>query len=78
MIDFFAWCNEKGLDIPVEVQDTSDAVKEDRAHTGAKEPLYPPQYFAGQYPPSYKTPIAADSAYYQSINKQQKPSVVSK
>lgn len=69
MKNFISWCEEKGLDVPT--------LAEDRAHTGAKEPLYPPQYFAGQYPPSYKTPIAADSAYYQSINKQQKPSVVS-
>ena len=63
MIDFITWCQEKGLDLP-EVPKT-----EDRKRTGAKEGLYPPQYYAGQYPGLAKTPSAADSAYYQSVNK---------
>lgn len=63
MNDFYTWCQEKGLDLP-EV-----AKNEERKRTGAKEGLYPPQYYAGQYPAAAKTPAAADSAYYQSINK---------
>lgn len=66
MIDFVTWCKEKGL--PVEPVSTN----EDRKRTGAKEGLYPPQYYAGQYPGLYKTPSAADSAYYQSVNKGSK------
>jgi hypothetical protein len=64
MIDFKTWCQEKGLDLP------TVTTTEDRKRTGAKEGLYPPQYYAGQYPALWKTPAAADSAYYQSINKK--------
>lgn len=64
MIDFIKWCEEKKL--PLDAVTTTEAVR----RTGAKEGLYPPQYFAGQYPALSKTPNAADSAYYQSINKK--------
>lgn len=67
MIDFKQWCADKGLDVPATEEPTTN---EDRNRTGSKEGLYPPQYFAGQYPALWKTPGAADSAYYQSINKK--------
>lgn len=72
MHDFITWCQEKGLDLPSlqEAPESKPATNEDRKRTGAKEGLYPPQYYAGQYPGLYKTPSAADSAYYQSINKK--------
>ncbi len=63
MIDFITWCAGKNLPL-------TPLTNEDRKRTGAKEGLYPPQYYAGQYPGLYKTPHAADSAYYQSINKK--------
>ena len=72
MIDFKQWCADKSLELPeiTETPEAKPATNEDRNRTGSKEGLYPPQYFAGQYPPAWKTPGAADSAYYQSINKK--------
>lgn len=72
VLKFVDWCAEKGLELPElneQPPQTQDVVDEKAQRTGCKEPLYPPQYFAGQYPGLYKTPIAADSAYYQSIKK---------
>ena len=71
MPSFLQWCEKRNLELPVyEVPEEKDTANENRARTGAKEGLYPPQYFAGQYPAAWKTPVAADSAYYQSINKK--------
>ena len=74
IINFQDWCAEKNLDLgELKEQPKSDKpTNEQGARTGAKEGLYPPQYWAGQYPADYKTPFAADSAYYQSINKKKK------
>ena len=62
--DFIGFCYDAKLELPYAIVD------ENRARTGAKEGLYPPQYFAGQYPALWKIPVAADSMYYQSINKK--------
>lgn len=76
VIDFFTWCNEESQELPFsqvpqnEEPESDDATSENRKRTGAKESLYPPQYYAGQYPALWKVPSAADSPYYQSINKK--------
>ena len=62
--DFIGFCSDQKLELPYAIID------EQGARTGSKEPLYPPQYYAGQYPALWKIPIAADSMYYQSINKK--------
>lgn len=73
--DFFAFCADMKLELPFaqvpanEAPESEPATSESRKRTGAKEGLYPPQYYAGQYPALWKIPSAADSAYYQSINK---------
>lgn len=75
MPTFLDYCINNELELPyVEVpseEDTTDS-SEQRSRTGAKEGLYPAIYYAGQYPALWKTPRAADSAYYQSINKKNK------
>ncbi len=80
MPDFVGWCNHRSLELPTsqeavqEEQPESEKAdaSENRKRTGAKEGLYPVQYFAGQYPALWKIPAAADSHYYQSINKKLK------
>ena len=62
--DFIGFCIDQKWELPYAIVD------ENRARTGSKDGLYPPGYFAGQYPALWKTPVAADSAYYQSINKK--------
>jgi hypothetical protein len=62
--DFIGFCMSKQWELPFAVPE------ENGARTGAKEGLYPSLYWSGRYPPGYKTPVAADSAYYQSINKK--------
>jgi hypothetical protein len=68
MPDFILYCAEQERELPM--GDDKDAANENRKRTGAKEGLYPPQYYAGQYPALWKVPAAADSPYYQSINKR--------
>jgi hypothetical protein len=66
IVDFIGWCGDVEKELPF----GQDQANENRKRTGAKEPLYPPQYYAGQYPALWKVPAAADSPYYQSINKR--------
>ena len=66
--DFITFCYEQKLELPI----PPEAMDENQARTCSKEGNYPPQMYWGLYPPGYKTPIAADSAYYQSINKKKK------
>lgn len=74
--DFIGYCVDEKLELPFSVKPTTEqpegkeATSENRKRTGAKEGLYPPQYYSGQYPAGWKIPSAADSAYYQSINKK--------
>ena len=76
--DFIGWCSEREFELPAapeavkteEPESTDADASENRKRTGAKEGLYPIQYFAGQYPALWKVPAAADSPYYQSINKK--------
>lgn len=73
--DFVSWCAEVQFELPVpvamaEVKAGEDSTNENRKRTGAKEPLYPPAYFAGQYTDLWKIPHAADAVYYQSVNKK--------
>ena len=76
VVDFVAWCSANAKELPVTPEamagntEEGDSKAENRKRTGAKEGLYPPQYFAGQYPALWKVPAAADSVYYQSINKK--------
>jgi len=78
--DFVDWCSSRSLELPMppeavqEEQPESEEANavESRKRTGAKEGLYPVQYFSGQYPALWKIPAAADSHYYQSINKKLK------
>jgi len=59
--NFIQWCEKNSYELPhYEV-----SKNENRARTGSKEPLYPPQYYAGQYPALWKIPRSADSHYYQ-------------
>lgn len=74
--DFIDYCAEDKFQLPVpceEMEAASDKVKtvkaENRARTGAKEGLYPPAYFGGQYPDLWKIPVAADAIYYQKYKK---------
>lgn len=66
--DFVLWCSETERELPFN-QVSTEPVSENRKRTGAKEGLYPPGYFGGQYPALWKIPAAADSAYYQSVSK---------
>lgn len=74
--DFIGWCSDMEFQLPFPNAQTNEepeakkATSENRKRTGAKESLYPPQYYAGQYPALWKVPSAADSPYYQSINKK--------
>ncbi len=76
MPDFVGWCNHRSLELPTpqeaQPEDEQANTSEARKRTGAKEGLYPSLYFAGQYPALWKIPAAADSHYYQSINKKLK------
>jgi len=65
--DFVTWCSETEKELPVPA--TTD---EARKRTGAKEGLYPPQYFAGQYTDLWKVPAAADAVYYQAVAQGKK------
>lgn len=73
MVDFFKWCEDNEFELPyIEVPEEKDTTDEQRARTGSKEGLYPALYYSGQYPMQWKIPRAADSHYYQSINKKNK------
>lgn len=72
IIDFVAWCSKNERELPVQNEQPNPKqanLSEKRSRTGAKEGLYPPQYFAGQYPDLWKIPAAADAAYYMSKGK---------
>lgn len=71
--DFILYCSENEIELPTESsEEEGEGKNENRKRTGAKEPLYPPQYYGGQYPASWKVPSAADSPYYQSKTKEEK------
>ena len=63
--NFVLWCGSTERELPVPA-----ATSENRKRTGAKEGLYPPAYFSGQYTDLWKVPAAADAVYYQSANKK--------
>jgi len=74
--DFIDFCGDDKFELPVpldsvEVADgkVTTVKAENRARTGAKEGLYPPSYFGGQYPDLWKIPVAADAVYYQKYKK---------
>jgi len=67
--DFMIWCGSHELELPFPPEKEPTA-NENIKRTGGKEGLYPPAYYASQYPPLWKIPGAADSFYYQSISKK--------
>ncbi len=67
MLDFHGWCEKHQFDVtlPEPVKAESNSAK----RAAVRSHAYPELYGRSQYPDGYFRPIAADAAYYQSVEK---------